>query len=259
MKRGAKIGLGVAGGAVVVAAGALAYAKYGPKATATTPPSGGSGSTTTTGASGSMPALRIGQPFLTGATGLRGPFRGRAHGLGHSTNRMRAEGAFIGSVGGAASASAVTAQPGQVLNVPLTVGDIGPVPLYFLAHGYTWESGASPGSLGTVDIPGIGAVAISGHLTDAYGSSSAATGSASPGGSWSPTLQSEGQLAYSGYSAGVWVHLHVYRDAAMTQEVSGSPVAAWTPAFLTVALPGLSSLISFGIGSPSVNQVGVGR
>lgn len=245
MKHGAKIALGVAGGAAAVVAGVVAYDHFAPRPGTTAVPN-------TTAASG----LAIGQPFVTGATGVRGPMRGRVYHLGRPAPE---DAVFVGSVGGLASVSSVTAQPGQILNVPLTVGNIGPVALYFLAHGYTWESGATPGSLGSLDIPSVGTVAISGHLTDAYGSSSAATGSAGPGGSWSPTLQSEGQLAYSGFNSGAWVHLHVYKDSAMTQEVSGSPVAAWTGAFLTVSLPGLGSLINFGIGSPSANLVGVRR
>ena len=241
------------GGKVAVGAGVLAAGGLGAylllhraPAAAVTSSGGGSSGTTPT-----IPGLEIGQPFVTN---FAAPVRfGPLHRPGMPVRllgRVR-----VASLGGLARVSSVTAQPGQVLNVPLSVTNVGPATLYFSAHGYTWEGGVASGS-STLAIPSIGTVAVGGHLTEAEGSSSAATGSASAnGGTWNPTLQSEGTLAYTGFPMGAWVHLHVYQDSAMSQEVSGSPVAAWTGPFLTVALPGLSSLIQFGIGSPTAARV----
>lgn len=248
-----KIALG-AGIAVVGVGGAIAAVRYfqGGASAVSTVPSGQGGSAGAS-ASPTVPGLSIGQPFVT-------QFAQRVtHGS------MRRPGAnvhylappLIASVGGMASVASVTAQDGQILNVPLSVENVGPTTLYFAASGFTWEGGGATGST-TLAIPDVGTAPISGHLTEANGSSSAATGSAAPGGSWAPTLQTEGKLGYTGFPVGAYVALRVYQDAAMTQEVSGSPVAAWTNAFLTVALPGLSSLIQFGIGSPSVGLVAAG-
>lgn len=252
VNRTEKVALGV-GAAALVGVGAVAgYDALHRTSSGTVVPTGsgtgtlpsGSGS----GASASSAGLSIGQPFLTGSVGGAVLLRRRAARFGRRV-RTYDVGAPLFALGGLASIGGITAQPGQVLNVPLSVTNNGPAALYFSAHGYVWEN-----TSGTLSIPGIGSMAIGGHLTSAEGSPNAATGSAAAsGGTWAPTLQSEGTLSYTGQQEGVYVHLHVYSDSAMTQEISGSPVAAWTNAFLTVGLPGISSLISFGIGTPSAS------
>lgn len=262
MQHGTKVAIGVGAAIVAGVGGVIGYDAWRARqdttvtGTGNPPASGGSsssGGSSTTGSS-MPPTLGIGQPFLTGAVG-RAPRRpqGRVYAFGRNVRSYPGP-RFIAALGGLSSAAAVTAQPGQTLNVPLTITNQGPATLYFAAHGWIWEASGTPGSLGTLAIPGIGTVPLGAHLTTAAGSPNAATGSANAsGGTWTPTLQSEGALSYTGQPEGVWVHLHVYQDSAMTQEVSGSPVAAWTGSFLTVALPGISSLISFGIGSPSLS------
>ena len=260
MNKPGKVALG-AGIAVVGVGGAILavrYAQGSGSAASTTGTSGaGSGGSSGTGggtdASPAVPGLSIGQPYVTQFA--QRVTHGSLRRPGPRVNYMGTP--LVAAVGGLASVASVTAQDGQILNVPITVENVGPTTLYFAASGFTWEGGGATGS-STVAIPGLGTVPIGGHLTEANGSSSAATGSAAPGGSWSPTLQSEGALGYTGFPVGAYVSLSVYEDAAMTQPVSGSPVAAWTDPFLTVALPGLSSLIQFGIGSPSVGRVAVG-
>lgn len=260
MNKTGKVALG-AGIAVVGVGGAIVAVRYVQGSASSSATTGATGSTGGgTGATGggssqqpAVPGLSIGQPYVTQFA--QRVTHGSLRRPGPRVNYMGTP--LVAAVGGLASVASVTAQDGQILNVPLAVKNVGPTTLYFAASGFTWEGGGASGS-STVAIPGVGTVPIGGHLTEANGSSSAATGSAAPGGTWSPVLQSEGALGYTGFPVGVYVTLSVYQDAAMTQPVSGSPVAAWTNAFLTVALPGLSSLIQFDIGSPSVGRVAIG-
>ena len=238
--RTAKAAVGVAAGAVVVGGGIYAYEKL--KAPV---------NTTTTGTTGTASGVgfSLGQPFASQYSRvLISPLLAPRV----SVRALDAQGVFIGSVGGLFQPAGLTLSPGSTLSVPLSATNNLSVPLYVAAHGYTWENVSPPSGSTTITIPNIGTFPIGGHLTAATGSSNPATGVlAANGGTWSPTLHSQGTLAYTGFTDGILVHLHAFTDAAMTQELPGSPLAAWTPAFLSVGAPSISQAISFGLGNPS--------
>ena len=237
--RGAKIATGAAAGAVVVGGAIYGISKLKAPVNATT---------TGTGGSASGLGFTLGQPYASQYTGaMPSPLAARVRASG-----LDAQGVFIGSVGGLFQPSALTLSPGATLSVPLSATNNLAVPLYVAAHGYTWESVAPGSGATTITIPNIGTFPVGGHLTATTGSSNPATGVLTPnGGTWSPTLHSQGTLAYTGIPVGLLVHLHAFTDAAMTQELPGSPLAAWTPAFLSVGAPSISQAISFGLGNPS--------
>jgi hypothetical protein len=237
--RGAKIATGAAAGAVVVGGAIYGISKL--KAPVNT-------TTTSPGGSASGLGFSLGQPFGSQYARAFPPLLAARV----SIRSLDAQGVFIGSVGGLFQPSALTLSPGATLSVPLSATNNLSVPLYVAAHGYTWEDTTPPSGSTTITIPNIGTFPVGGHLTAATGSGNPATGVlAANGGTWSPTLHSQGALAYTGIPAGILVHLHAFTDSAMTRELPGSPLAAWTPAFLTVGAPSISQAISFGLGNPS--------
>jgi hypothetical protein len=168
--------------------------------------------------------------------------------------RRRGLGVYDTAVGATALPN-LTAQQGQHLAVPLSLQNNGPVQIWYSVSGYIWEGGSAASAPGVTlsTLGGIGQVVEGGHLTSAIGSSSPATGSVPAGGSATPELFSEGALGYTGFPYGVWVTAHIFLDSAMSQEMPGSPLDAWSSnAFLTVAPPSVSGTIGFGFGTPSV-------
>lgn len=248
-----RVAVGVAAGAVAL--GVAGYIIYRVRAGATSTgggSGGGSGSGSGSGGSGGSgpsaggsTSIAIGQPSLTGRVGLAGLNRIMLARRGVQYTA----GGFVGNVG-ANTLAALSGPSGTVLDVPLSISNGTGAPLYCSVSAVIYE--VAPGAsapLGTVTIDGT-TYPIGGHLVDGSGATSPSV--SVPAGQTATIALHSGSLAYVAVNEGLYVSVGVFLDSAMTQPLSGSPLVAWSNAFLTIQPPAAGSAVNVSIGSPQV-------
>lgn len=142
--------------------------------------------------------------------------------------------------------SAQTGAPGQTLYLPVNVTSGFGETLYCALQAWVYAEGSSAaGAAGPAGYPPLAQMVSSGEAERTF--ALAAGAAVAYTFTW--------PLAQALNPVGVYAELGAYTDYAMTQPLSGSPLYAWSNAFLTVAYPSAGSVLGFGFGSPTIQQV----
>lgn len=233
LSRSGKIALGAVGGAAVLTAIGVVVYRVAKSGTPSPNPTGGG-----------SPAIQLGQPTLTGAVGLHRVFAAR-----RGVRRAALNGVFVNAVG-SNNFAAMSGSQGQALTLPLTLANGTGGALYFAPTIAIYEVGQVPPAGAVMVNVGGTQYPVGGHMGDPGGN--LAPRSAVPAGQSATIDFHSSALSWTATTDGLYVSVAVFTDAGYSVPLAGSPLIAWTNAFLTIQPPSAGSAVTVTLGSPSV-------